>query len=132
MIEEELGSETRLTIAGYLGKEVTLDRFRDHARITLVGPISATDGLYGSHRVFVAPTRFAAGAPYKVYEAASFGIPVVTTELLRRQLGWRHQEELLAAEAADPWQLCKLRNTLVPRRGAMGEHSRRGGMSAEL
>jgi len=37
-----------------------------------------------------------------VYEAASFGIPVVTTELLRRQLGWRHQEELLAAEAADP------------------------------
>ena len=102
LIEDELGSETRLTIAGYLGKEVTLDRFRDHARITLVGPISATDGLYGSHRVFVAPTRFAAGAPYKVYEAASFGIPVVTTELLRRQLGWRHQEELLAAEAADP------------------------------
>jgi O-antigen biosynthesis protein len=37
-----------------------------------------------------------------VYEAASFGIPVVTTELLRRQLSWRHQEELLAAEAADP------------------------------
>ncbi len=102
LIEEDLGSETRLTIAGYLGKEVTLDRFRDHARITLIGPISATDGLYGSHRVFVAPTRFAAGAPYKVYEAASFGIPVVTTELLRRQLGWRHQEELLAAEAADP------------------------------
>ena len=102
LIEEDLGSETRLTIAGYLGKDVTLDRFRDHARITLVGPISATDGLYGSHRVFVAPTRFAAGAPYKVYEAASFGIPVVTTELLRRQLGWRHQVELLAAEAADP------------------------------
>jgi glycosyltransferase involved in cell wall biosynthesis len=102
LIEEDLGLETRLTIAGYLGKEVTLDRFCDHARITLLGPVSATENLYGSHRVFVAPTRFAAGAPYKVYEATSFGVPVVTTELLRRQLGWRHQAELLAAEAADP------------------------------
>ncbi len=35
-------------------------------------------------------------------KAASFGLPVVATELLRHQLGWEHGRELLAAEATDP------------------------------
>ena len=58
--------------------------------------------IYDQHRVFIAPTRFAAGMPYKVHEAASLGLPVVATELLRRQLGWEDGRELLAAEATDP------------------------------
>lgn len=37
-----------------------------------------------------------------MHEAASFGVPVVPTELLRRQLGWRDGVELLACEADDP------------------------------
>jgi GT2 family glycosyltransferase len=40
-------------------------------------------------RLMVAPTRFAAGVPMKVHEAASHGVPVVMTELLATQLGWR-------------------------------------------
>jgi GT2 family glycosyltransferase len=40
-------------------------------------------------RVMVAPTRFAAGIPMKVHEAASHGVPCVMTDLLARQLGWR-------------------------------------------
>ncbi len=50
----------------------------------------------------LAPTRIAAGSPYKVHEAASFGVPVVATHLLRRQLGWQDGRELLAADADDP------------------------------
>jgi hypothetical protein len=33
LIEQELGWQTRLTVAGYTGPDVTLDRFRDHLRI---------------------------------------------------------------------------------------------------
>lgn len=102
LIERELAWETRLTVVGYTGTDVTLDRFRDHPRVTLRGPVNELEPLYDQHRVFVAPTRFAAGMPYKVHEAASFGLPVVATELLRRQLGWDHGGELLAADAADP------------------------------
>ena len=102
LIERELAWETRLTVVGYTGAEVSLDRFRDHPRVTLRGPVSDLELLYDQHRVFVAPTRFAAGMPYKVHEAASFGLPVVATELLRRQLGWADGNELLAAEASDP------------------------------
>ncbi|HEX3993640.1 MAG TPA: glycosyltransferase, partial [Acetobacteraceae bacterium] len=102
LIERELAWETRLTVVGYTGAEVSLDRFRDHPRVTLRGSVSDLEPLYDQHRVFVAPTRFAAGMPYKVHEAASFGLPVVATELLRRQLGWTDGNELLAAEATDP------------------------------
>jgi len=50
-------------------------------------------------RIFVAPTRFAAGTPYKIHEAASFGLPVVATGILRQQLGWGDGQDLLAADA---------------------------------
>jgi GT2 family glycosyltransferase/glycosyltransferase involved in cell wall biosynthesis len=102
LIEQDLGWQTRLTVAGYTGPDVTLDRFRDHPRVTLRGTVADLQPLYDSHRMFVAPTRFAAGTPYKVYEAASFGLPAVATELLRRQLGWEDDRDLLTASAADP------------------------------
>jgi glycosyltransferase involved in cell wall biosynthesis len=100
-IEEELGWETRLTVVGYQGAEVSLERFADHPRVTLRGAVDNTEPLYNSHRLFVAPTRIAAGTPYKVHEASSFGLPVVAAELLRRQLGWTAGEDLLTAETGD-------------------------------
>jgi hypothetical protein len=64
---------------------------------------------YDCYRVFVASARYPAGAPYKVFEAASFGLPVVATELLRQHLGWVEGQEILAAVGADPtafaWQV---------------------------
>ncbi len=102
LVEQSLGWETRLTIAGYTAAGVDLDRFRGHSRITLRGAVADLQPLYAAHRVFVAPTRFAAGAPYKVHEAASFGLPVVATDLLVRQLGWTDGVDLLAADPADP------------------------------
>jgi glycosyltransferase involved in cell wall biosynthesis len=102
LIEQQLGYQTRLTVAGFVGAEVELERFRNHPRITLRGAVADMTPLYGAHRVFVAPTRFAAGLPYKVHEAASYGLPVVATELLREQLGWQDGRDLLAADAADP------------------------------
>jgi hypothetical protein len=55
--------------------------------------------LYGAARVFVAPTRFAAGIPLKVYDAAAHGLPVVMTPLLAHQLGWENEREALIAES---------------------------------
>ena len=102
LVERALGWETRLTIAGYTGPDVTLDRFKAHPRVTLRGAVASLEPLYASHRLFVAPTRFAAGVPYKVHEAASFGLPVVATTLLCQQLRWTDGQDLLAADADDP------------------------------
>ena len=102
LIEAELQWETRLSVVGYTAPEVVLERFREQSRVTLRGALAETEQLYDSHRLFVAPTRIAAGAPYKVHEAASFGLPVVATDLLARHLGWEDGRDLLAAPATDP------------------------------
>jgi GT2 family glycosyltransferase len=107
LIERQLGWETRLNIVGYTDPGVSLDRFRHHPRITLRGAISHTEPLYNANRVFIAPTRYAAGTPYKIYEAASYGLPVVATDLLREQTGWEHGKELLAADHGDPAQFAQ-------------------------
>lgn len=107
VVEQSLGWETRLTIAGYIADDVSLDQFRDHPRVTLRGPVAELQRVYDSHRVFIAPTRFAAGAPYKVHEAAAFGLPVVATELLREQLGWENGTDLLTAATNDPAEFSK-------------------------
>ncbi len=102
LVEAALGWETRLTVAGYVAPDVRMDRFREHPRITLRGAVPSLQPLYDAHRVFVAPTRFAAGAPYKVYEAASYGLPVVATSVLVEQLGWQDGTEILGASPTDP------------------------------
>jgi glycosyltransferase involved in cell wall biosynthesis len=102
LVERELRWETRLTVAGHIAPGVSLDRFREHPRVTLRGPVASLQPLYDSHRLFVAPTRFAAGLPYKVHEAASLGLPVVATAMLAEQLGWEDGRDLLAADATDP------------------------------
>jgi glycosyltransferase involved in cell wall biosynthesis/GT2 family glycosyltransferase len=102
LVEQALGWETRLTIAGYVDPAISFDGYRDHPRITFRGPVEDIEPLYDAHRIVVAPTRYAAGLPYKVHEAASYGVPVVATELLRRQLDWQDGRDLLAADSGDP------------------------------
>lgn len=64
------------------------------------GRMNSIVSLYDSSRVFIAPTRFAAGIPHKVHEAAAQGLPSVTTRLLAEQLQWQDGEQLLVADAA--------------------------------
>jgi hypothetical protein len=68
--------------------------------IRLMGRINDLVPCYDQHRVFIAPTRFAAGVPAKVIEAACNGIPIVATSLLVSQLDWRAGHDIL--EADDP------------------------------
>jgi GT2 family glycosyltransferase len=69
-------------------------------RIRLLGRVEDLRPIYGSARVFIAPTRYAAGVPMKVHEAAAFGVPVVATGVLAAQLGWLSGLDLLVADAA--------------------------------
>jgi glycosyltransferase involved in cell wall biosynthesis len=102
LVEAELKWETRLTIAGYTAPGIDMTRFAHHPRITLRGLVADLDPLYAAHLVFVAPTRYAAGAPYKVLEATARGVPVVATEILCTQLGWQADQEILVAGADQP------------------------------
>ena len=92
------GEPPLLHVVGHCAPGVDLSAFARHKFLRLHGELDDVTPLYDEARVFIAPTRFAAGTPYKIYEAAACGLPCVVTPLLARQLGWG--EELLAADDA--------------------------------
>ncbi|MCX5512538.1 glycosyl transferase [Kaistia algarum] len=102
LVEQQIGSDAHLTIIGHTAGDASLARFKDDARITLLGSVADIEPHFDQHRIFVAPTRIAAGLPYKIHEAASLGLPVVASTLLMKQTGWRNGKELLAADTTDP------------------------------
>ncbi|MDX6424560.1 MAG: hypothetical protein QOI67_2031, partial [Gaiellaceae bacterium] len=69
--------------------------------VRFLGLVDDLESTYDAARVFIAPTRFAAGLPYKVHEAAAHGVPVVATDLLADQVGWESGRELMAVAVGD-------------------------------
>ncbi|QEE39056.1 MULTISPECIES: glycosyltransferase [unclassified Methylobacterium] len=88
-----IGSDYRLIVAGPTGSArlVALD----DPRIQILGRVDDLTPHYDAARVFIGPTRYAAGIPLKIYEAAAFGVPTVITPLLADQLGWVSGEAAL-------------------------------------
>ncbi|QSR89725.1 glycosyltransferase [Methylacidiphilum caldifontis] len=79
------------------------------SEIKFLGHLEDIRPFYEQCRVFIAPTRYAAGIPMKVHEAASYGVPVVTTSLIAEQLSWNHGEELLVADSPEDFAECCLK-----------------------
>jgi glycosyltransferase involved in cell wall biosynthesis len=52
------------------------------------GRVASLTAFYERARVFIAPTRFAAGIPHKAHEAAAAGVPMAVSDLIASQLGW--------------------------------------------
>jgi GT2 family glycosyltransferase/glycosyltransferase involved in cell wall biosynthesis len=97
LLRERLAEDVSFTIVGQDPPDEVL-RLRSEC-ISVLGSVPDLRPLYDRARVFVAPTRFAAGIPFKVGHAAAHGLPVVCTSLLASQLGWRDSEELLVADS---------------------------------
>ncbi|MDZ7839279.1 MAG: glycosyltransferase [Gammaproteobacteria bacterium] len=68
------------------------------AYVKLHGRVNDLRAFYETARIFVAPTRYAAGIPYKVHDAAAHGVPAVLTDILAAQLGWTSKQDALVAE----------------------------------
>lgn len=84
-LDRHIGTEYRLHIAGRVEAAEIQDLASD--RVILHGIVENLRPLYDGCRLFVAPTRYAAGIPLKVVEAMGEGIPCVATPLLAEQLG---------------------------------------------
>ncbi|CAK0763193.1 O-antigen biosynthesis protein [Gammaproteobacteria bacterium] len=63
--------------------------------IIVTGRVENLVDYYNACRIFVVPTRYAAGIPYKLHEASAYGLPSVATNLIAKQLGWQAEEALL-------------------------------------
>src|SRR5271167_3504437 len=90
-------TQADFTIAGYASDEALGDLKVDGVRV--LGPQPDLTELYRQARVFVVPTRYAAGIPYKAHEAAAFGIPLVVSPLIAEQLAWKDEAECLVGSS---------------------------------
>ena len=98
MIEKKV-KNIRVYVAGDLGAPSLFTIQKEN--IHFLGKVKDLKEIYSQCRVFIAPTRFAAGIPHKVHEATASGIPCVTTELLANQLQWTHEKELLVGNTSE-------------------------------
>ncbi len=85
ILDRKMGSNYRLNLVGMLQSTEISDLLTE--RIVTHGVIDQLEPLFETSKVFVAPTRFAAGLPPKVVEAMARGVPCATTPLLKYQLG---------------------------------------------
>ncbi len=102
LIKQELGETVKLIIVGNNSVPELKEKIAmlDESSIKIEGRVDNLLDFYNSSRLFVAPTRFAAGIPHKVHEAAAYGLPLVTTSLIGKQLQWQNEQDLLVADNA--------------------------------
>jgi GT2 family glycosyltransferase len=94
LIVQALGGAARLDIVGPC--ESATIRAMAGPGIRVHGAVPSVQPFQDAARVFVVPTRYAAGIPHKAHEAAAGGLPMVVTPLIAEQLGWA-QELAVAA-----------------------------------
>lgn len=82
-----LGPQLRLHLVGPC--EADSVRALASPQVVLHGAVHSLAPHLDRARLFVVPTRYAAGIPHKAHEAAARGLPMVATPLIVTQLGWR-------------------------------------------
>jgi glycosyltransferase involved in cell wall biosynthesis len=96
LCRKKMGENVRFLVVGKIAPGIRAQL--ETASVNVLGRVDDLTELYNTARVFVAPTRFSAGIPHKVHEAAAHGLPLVATTSIGTQLGWRHETELLLAD----------------------------------
>jgi GT2 family glycosyltransferase len=74
--------------------------------VRMIGHVSDLTPFYAAAKLFIAPTRYAAGIPHKIHESAARGLPVVATPLLVQQLGWTKEEISFSEDPDEFAALC--------------------------
>jgi len=88
-------TRAHLVVAGY-GTELLRNEIPDPT-VRILGAQNDLRPLYERARVFIVPTRYAAGLPFKAHEAAGSGVPMVVSPLIASQMRWSHDADYLAA-----------------------------------
>ena len=83
-----------LLLVGY-NNSPTIKALNNRNNIKVIGGVETLDSYYKNCKLFIGPTRFAAGIPHKVTNAISYGLPSVITPLLAKQLEWSNGKECL-------------------------------------
>jgi O-antigen biosynthesis protein len=100
LIQQNINQEINLLLVGNNQVAELQEKIikLNNPQIKILGKIDNLYDLYNNSRLFIAPTRFAAGIPHKVHEASAYGVPVVSTFAIANQLQWQNEVDLLIAD----------------------------------
>lgn len=101
ILRERLPDVT-VTAVGFVDKALEQRIGRSAKNFTLIGRVPELRSYLLSHRIMVAPTRFAAGVPQKVFDAAVTGTPTVCSPLIASQMQWSDGSDTLVGSIDDP------------------------------
>jgi GT2 family glycosyltransferase/glycosyltransferase involved in cell wall biosynthesis len=96
LVKRELPDDVLLHLVGPTGatKLKAIQAYHG-TKLRVHGFVEDPTRFYERARVFLVPTRYAGGIPYKAHEAASRGLPMVASPLIASQLAWHDERELL-------------------------------------
>ena len=86
--------DCKLHLVGSSKSKIINDLGKKNKDIIVHGRIDDLTNIYNQCRVFLAPTRYAAGSPAKVFMAAAHGIPIIASDLIIRQLQWVKESQI--------------------------------------
>lgn len=96
------GSPPRLLLAGSItcvkAIELIKSLMEQYHFIEWLGKVDDLEQYFARCRLFIAPTRYAAGIPHKIHQASAYCVPTVTTNLIAMQMQWSNGYEILAAD----------------------------------
>lgn len=98
IVRKIMNASVPFTIVGYIDEKIRLDLCEKYENIIVKSNVKDLYNYYNRNKVFVAPTRFCSGIPFKVHEAASYGLPIVCTNIIRKQIGWVNGQDILSAD----------------------------------
>jgi hypothetical protein len=100
-LRESLEPDVRVRAVGYVSPEAREALVAACPELDIVGMVRDLRQPLGEHRLMIVPTRYAAGIPQKVFDAATAGLPTVCSDLIARQMGWSDGVETLSASTED-------------------------------
>jgi GT2 family glycosyltransferase len=101
LIRQQLNEHIKLLLVGLNQSSKIISLAQEDENIELVGQVDNPREYYNQARIFIAPTRFAAGIPLKLLHAAAEGIPAVVTSILASQVDWYNEQEVLIGDTAE-------------------------------
>jgi glycosyltransferase involved in cell wall biosynthesis len=94
LIQEKLDTQLFIVGTNYLESISNLSS----SSIVITGTVENLEEYYERCRVFIVPTRYSAGIPWKLHEAMSYGLPAVVTPLIANQLNLTDGKEVLVGK----------------------------------
>ena len=101
LIQKE-NKEVKLHLVGSAKSKLIRDLAKKNSSVVVHGRVSSLYDVYNEARIFIAPTRFSAGIPLKVFTSAAFGLPIIGSHLIIEQSGFSKDESIVEGDVENP------------------------------